>query len=271
MCQLNRRRSFWSVCLLTAGFLWIGPLSANAGDGSWDVELIPYVWMVDIEGDATLRGRTGSVDTDFSDIMDNLEFGFMGRVEAWKDRWGLILDATHLNVGSQFDTRLSTVSANMDAEQTMIDAAVAYRALDHVLDNGNPMTGDVILGGRYQAIKAELDIVTNGPLSDLFPGGTYGPDAEWGEVFVGGRLHWGLTEKLGFAIRGDVGGFGLDSASDSDLTWNFLVGIDYQLKENISLKCGYRMAGIDYTSGEANQFGVDLDYSGAIVGLGFRL
>ena len=271
MCHSNKERPFWAVVLFSVVILCSGPSSANSEDGSWDIEVMPYVWLLDIKGDATLRGRTSPVKVDLDDIVDNLDFGFMGRIEAWKDQWGLMLNVDHLNLGTEFDTSLSTVSADMDVRQTMLDVAVAYRALDGALDNGNPVTGDVYLGGRYQYLKAELDIVTNGPLSDLFSGGTYGPTEQWSEVFVGGRVRWGLTEKLGFGIRGDVGGFGMDSASDSDLTWQLWTGIDYQLKENISLKCAYRWAGIKYHSGGAEQIGFDLDYSGAIIGLGFRM
>ena len=50
----------------------------------WNIDFTPYFWAAELKGDATLRGRTGSVDVSFRDIMDKLDIAFMGRAEAWK-------------------------------------------------------------------------------------------------------------------------------------------------------------------------------------------
>ena len=54
----------------------------------WNIELTPYFWAAELKGDATLRGRTGPVEVGFSDLLDNLDIAFMGRLEAWKGEWG---------------------------------------------------------------------------------------------------------------------------------------------------------------------------------------
>lgn len=55
-----------------------------------------------------------------------------------------------------------------------------------------------------------------------------------------------------------------------NLTWNLLAGIDYKLKENMSLKAGYRILDIDYDSGSGNkEFGLDAQFRGPIIGLTF--
>ena len=54
----------------------------------------------------------------------------------------------------------------------------------------------------------------------------------------------------------------------SNLTWNLLAGIDYKLKDNMSLKAGYRIFDLDYDSGSGtNEFGLDAQFRGPIFGL----
>jgi opacity protein-like surface antigen len=67
-------------------------------------------------------------------------------------------------------------------------------------------------------------------------------------------------------VRADFGGF--DIGEGSNLTWNLLAGIDYQLSENLNLKAGYRIFDVDYDSGSGNsKFGLDAKFRGPILGL----
>ena len=51
---------------------------------NWTFELTPYFWAAELDGDATLRGRTGPAEASFSDLADKLDIAFMGCLEAWK-------------------------------------------------------------------------------------------------------------------------------------------------------------------------------------------
>jgi len=79
-------------------------------------------------------------------------------------------------------------------------------------------------------------------------------------------LKWDIDEKLAAAVRFDFGGFNIGNGSN--LTWNLVAGIDYKLKENMSLKAGYRIFDLDYDSGSGNkEFGIDAQFRGPIFGL----
>jgi hypothetical protein len=65
----------------------------------WNIEFTPYFWAAELDGDATLRGRTGPVEVSFSDLLDNLDIAFMGRLEAWNGKWGLFLDGLYMDLG----------------------------------------------------------------------------------------------------------------------------------------------------------------------------
>ena len=67
-------------------------------------------------------------------------------------------------------------------------------------------------------------------------------------------------------MRGDIGGFGIGSASD--LTWNVLAGFDVKPFKNVSFKLGYRYMNIDYDYGSgADEFGIDGSMYGPWLGM----
>ncbi len=97
-------------------------------------------------------------------------------------------------------------------------------------------------------------------------GRTLGTSEDWVEPFVGGRVIWSLNDKLAINIAGDVGGFGIGSASD--LTWQIKGGVDYKLSKNVTFNAGYRYVELDYSRGSgANEFGIDMRAKGPFVGL----
>ena len=234
----------------------------------WNIEFTPYFWAAELKGDATLRGRTGSVDVGFSDLLDNLDIAFMGRVEAWKGRWGLFFDGLYMDLGSEFTTPRGLVSADIDVKMTMLEFGIGYHLWETQVgkEGSQKLSFDLLGGGRYMNLEGEVDIVVGGPLAGLGLGRTFGRREEWVDPIVGGRLRWDLNDKLAAAVRTDFGGFGIGEGSN--LTWNFLAGIDYKLSQKMSLKAGYRIFDIDYDSGSGNKkFGIDAQFRGPIFGL----
>lgn len=239
----------------------------QVGSEEWEVQFTPYFWVADLEGDATLRGRTGPVDVGFSDIWDNLDFAFMGRVEAWQGKWGLFVDGLYMDLGSEFSTPQGLVSADIDFKMTVLEFGIGHRLWETQVgeETNQKLSFDLLGGGRYMNIEGEVDIIPGGPLG-ILPGRTFGRREEWVDPIVGGRLRWDIDEKLAAGVRFDFGGF--DIGEGSNLTWNLLAGIDYKLKENMSLKAGYRILDLDYDSGSGtNEFGLDVQFRGPFLGL----
>ncbi len=245
--------------------------NALENSNQWNVELTPYFWAAELDGDATLRGRTGSVDASFSDILDNLDIAFMGRLEAWKGEWGLFVDGLYMDLGAEFRTPRGLVSADMDVKMTILEFGLGYHLWQTQVgkEDSQKLSFDLLGGGRYVNLEGELDVRTNGPLSDIIAvGRTFRGRQEWVDPIVGGRLKWDIDEKLAAGVRFDFGGFDIGG---SNLTWNLVAGIDYKLKENMSLKAGYRILDIDYDSGSGNQkFGIDAQFRGPIFGLAIK-
>lgn len=265
------------VTSITVVFISLALLSSLArgqgnqvGSENWEVQLTPYIWAAELDGDATLMGRTGPVEASFRDLLDNLDFAFMGRVEAWQGKWGFFLDGLYMDLGAEFSTPQGLVSTDIDVKMTVLEFGLGHRLLEIPAgqDDNQKLTFDLLGGGRYMNVEGEVDVITNGPLSGLglTVGSTFERREEWIDPFIGGRLRWDIDDKLAAVVSFDLGGF--DIGEGSNLTWNLLTGIDYQLSKNMSLKAGYRILDIDHDSGSGSSAtGLDAQFRGPILGL----
>ncbi len=118
---------------------------------------------------------------------------------------------------------------------------------------------------KFECARQEIELSAVHPV--LGPlGRTLGGDEEWVEMIVGARIKFDVFENLAVGVRGDIGGFGIGSGSD--LTWNVVAGIDWQFRENMSLKIGYRYMEMDYEQHSGSErFGLDAQMKGPIIGL----
>ena len=238
----------------------------------WEIRLMPYVWMPSMASDVTVNGLSGSVDLSFGDILDDyLDFALMGRVEVWKGKWGLTFDGVYFDLGmdDEFKGTSGATSFDLDIDFKfgMADFGLAYRLFEQISVR-NPKSKIIFepYGGlRYAYLKQKadlnIDIICVGP-----PGMTLGKSEDWVEPFIGARIICDLTDKVSLNVRGDVGGFGIGSASR--LTWNFVAGVDYKLSKKVSLDAGYRILDIDYSRGSgSDKFAADAKLEGPVIGM----
>ena len=238
----------------------------------WEIRLMPYVWMPSLDADKTVNGLEGSVDVSFGDILDDyLDFALMGRVEAWKGRWGLTFDGVYFDLGADdsFEGTSGGISFDLDADARlgMADFALSYRLFAQRFGKNcrQKLTFEPYGGLRYAYLKQKVDLnVDIAGVGSI--GENLGKSEDWIEPFVGGRILWELNDKMAINVRGNVGGFGIGSASR--LTWNFATGVDYKLSKKVSLDAGYRILDIDYSRGSgSDKFAADAKLEGPILGM----
>jgi len=233
------------------------------GSDAWKFELTPYFFAPSVDADTTVAGATVPLDLSFGDVLDNFDvFGLSARVEAWKGKWGIIFDGMYVDLDGDFSIQNPPPinSVGVDIEQTMLDFAVSYRLVETP-----KLILDPIVGVRYTKLKQKISLNGNHPI--LGPKGTkLGQSENWYEPFIGAKLAYLLSEKWTLLFRGDVGGFGIGSASD--LTWNLLVGVDFRPWQRASFKCAYRIYNLDYETGSGtNKFGFDGTLQGPMLGV----
>jgi hypothetical protein len=87
----------------------------------------------------------------------------------------------------------------------------------------------------------------------------------WIDPLVGMRVSADLSERVGIVVAGNVGGFGIGSASQ--FSWEALAFLDWRFGESTSFLLGYRGLGVDRRSGNAP---ADIILHGPLLGLLFR-
>jgi len=220
-----------------------GPVHAASDD--WEFMLAPYLWASGIEGDVAVLGQPAEVDQSFSDIVDVLDGGVLLHFEAAHEKWTILSDLVFLDLG----VGLETPSGELDYEQWIVEGAGAYGVRENV---------DFLFGARYIRLDAEL----------RFSGLALNPqrDRSWIDPFVG--LRWAtLGERWGFSLRGDIGGFGVES----DLTWQLRATGTYRFSDRVFLGFGFRVLDHDFEDGAGlSRFVYDLTLSGTEIGVGFN-
>lgn len=211
----------------------------------WKYDAAIYVWGAGIEGEAA---NGAPIDMSFSDILDNLDFTFMGNFGAQKDKWTLRTDVIYLKVGDKPDVYLPPIDAtltNIQLKSWVVTPTVAYS-----ITESEKLDLDVVAGLRYLYMKPTLGI--NG--SDMSDSDSVT------DGIVGLRGQYDMNEKWSMPFQIDVG------AGDSDVTWQAFAGVGYAY-ENFDLIAGYRHMEWDFDTGVPLK---DLSMSGPIIGAKYR-
>lgn len=218
----------------------------NPSGGKWTVDLTPYLWAAGVDSEIEIGPLKGETDSDFSDILDSLEGAIMLHLEVGRERYGFFSDLMYMKLNVDADRRL--LDLELDLELLMLEAGGYYRF-------GSPKRSlDLLAGARLIAIDTELE---------LTPGPDASKNVDWVDPIVGARLIGSLSEKWSYSLRGDVGGFGVGS----DITWNAIALLRYDLTKRSELVFGYRYLYIDYDSG---RFELRTSFHGPIMGVNIR-
>jgi len=223
----------------------------------WSFRFTPYLWMAGLGGDIGVRGLPPvNVDASFSDIFKNIDWipppvMFAGEVRY--DRFGFMTDFIYLGLESEGASPgplplTYEVKANID----IWTFAGSYRAFQNDI-----VTLDLLAGGRLWNVGVDLTVA--GPNNAVPLSGS----KTWVDPIIGvaGRVNLGS----GFALHaeGDVGGFGVSS----DIDWQAVGALQYQVSDSVALEAGYRYLAVDYKSGGSV---FDVSLSGPIIGATFR-
>lgn len=248
-----------------SGFSFPAAQAVASSHDSWQFEFTPYLFGSSLSGTTGVNNVTADVDVSFSDILKNLDSGFMAMFEARKGPWGFGFDGVYFRLKDQKTSSwqgpggIGSATGELDATMTeqIYGLSVGYRLMD-------ARTKVDLLGiARYTQLDTDLNLVTTtGP---LLPGGTRNLSASesWWDPVIGVRVLVPFAERWSLVGYADIGGFGVGS----DITYQVIAGVNWQFPETLSLKLGYRYFYQDYQN---NGFVWDMAAHGMYAGVGFR-
>lgn len=235
-----------ALCLLT------GTTGAALAEDPGETKVIVtgYLFGSAIEGrvSSTPALPPANIDLSFSDILEDLDFGFMTAVEVRKGRLGFVGDLmySHVSPSATVPGPLP-LSGTLDQKSLTLQGNILYR-----LQETDALSLDLGAGLRYWNIK-NVGTVSPGPIG-------FSHRETWVDPVVVARMTARLDGPWSVTLAGDVGG----SGAGSDLTWQLLGTINYQKNDRFTFRVGYRVLSVDYDRGG---FVYDVTMQGPVIGV----
>jgi len=263
------------LSLVLAGLAPSGALAQSQSD-EWQWRGTIYGWFPGVNGTANLpTGGSTNVETDISDILDALDFTFMGTLEARKGRWGGLVDLIYLDLSnSKSGSRSFNFSGpsgviNIPADASL-NASVGLKSWVWTLAGTytvveKPGYEMLLLGGaRYLKVDINLDWQATGnvgPLPPLVRAGNASAKPDYWDAIIGvrGRADLGQS-KWYIPYYFDIG------KGNSDRTWQAAAGIGYRFNWG-ELTAVYRYLDYKFKAGEPMQ---DIAFGGPAIGASWR-
>lgn len=226
-----------------------------AQESGWEYSATMYGWFTGLSSTVGTPAGTVKTELDFSDVLEDLDMALMGTFEARNNRWALIGDLIYSDLSSSSATPGPVFnSVEVDTTMTLVSGYAAYRVLDTA-----EAAVDIAGGLRWYDIDIDVAL-TGGPV----PGNSSFGD-NWVDPVVAARLTVPIANDWFASGFVDVGGFGIDGASD--LSWQVLASVGYNFNDTWSARFGYRYMFIDKTIGGSN---VELELYGPMIGVTAR-
>ena len=230
-----------------------------AAPSPWSFRVSPYLWIAGINGKVGVRSNipAANVDVGFSDIFKALDWfppPVMLGGEVRYGRFGFVSDFIYLGLEDSSGVTRGPISAKVDAHLNF--AIWTFGGSYRVIDN-DPVTLDLLAGGRFWGLDGKSTLtgpvaVRKGSGSDI-----------WIDPIIGISGRVGLGSGFALQAEADVGGFGLVS----DIDWQVLGTLQYQVSDSFTMDAGYRYLAVDYKNGG---FLLDAALSGPIIGGSIR-
>lgn len=273
------RMAIFAGRLATAlvGLAWsFIPLAAHAQTDadSWQWRASIYAWLPSLSGDTRFPSGEGgpSIDVDADTVLSQLEFTFMGTVQARKSEWGIVSDLVYASLGgSESNVRDFTLGgAGVPAELTLgatldMNSWVWTLGGTYAVHETEQAIAELVFGVRMLDLEQTLDWSFTGDIGGhALPGRSGTSVAEgtnWdaiigakGQAFLGSGQRWFLPWYL------DAG------TGDSDFTWQAMAGVGYQFDWGATV-LSWRHLDYEFESDATIE---NLSFSGVLLGVTFR-
>lgn len=253
------------VAMLCLMVFWGSPVLAQTNSSEsrdqWQYAGAMYLWGADIGGH-TIGGS--EVEVGFSDLVENLEMGFMGAFAAKKNDWSFLADVIYLDLGVDSTADLSiplgpiqvpvTTATELDLEGWVMQFAGGYSLYSEGKSNL-----DLIGGVRYLDLDMNLFL----ELQSLGPGQsrTIAEAITAWDGIIGLKGKASLGERWFLPYYVDVG------AGDSELTLQAAAGIGFQAGQIWEVALVYRHVEWDLDSTRVID---DINFGGPTLGVIWR-
>jgi hypothetical protein len=229
----------------------MAPEPTVEAEAGWTFSVTPYFWAAGLSGETSQFGLpVVELDTDFSDILENLDFAAMAIVEARHDRYSIFGDLIYSKLSAGTETPRGIVATSVDVSS---ETFASLLGAGYAVFDGEAGRFEIVGGVRVWSV--ETDISFNGGILD---GVSVSDGAAWVDGLAGVRGTYAFTPEIYLT------GWGLVGAGGADLDWDVAAVLGYRFSNRFSAVAGYRALGVDYSD---DGFVFDVVQQGPIFGL----
>lgn len=245
------------VLALAGITFFLSPSAVIAQDSTdssekWEFTVAPYILFPNMRGETTIRSLTVDVNANTSDIFSRLDFGAMLYAEMSNNKWAITFDMLYMSLSDQGILPLTQRQATVNMKQYAVEL-VGLRRLARWVELG--------IGGRLNVVEGGLII----PPGDNLPGRDLGQTETWFDPLIAYRFTLPNDSKWNFAVRGDIGGFGIGSK----FSWQIYPVVGYRFSRLFELVIAFRALGMDYVNSDES-FKMDKVLFGPEIGFLFH-
>lgn len=227
---------------------------ASAQDNAWSYKAIIYAWIpafdtsFETERFGTIEGSQSS-----NDVLGDLNFAFMGLIEAQRGRFSLIGDLLYASVSMDADRPRGFVfdESVVKTNVTAISGYGLYR-----VSTDPQVAFDLGVGFRAFSVDATASLLGNNRETI-----SIGGDTSWVDPLVAARLIVPFGEKWSGTLFADIGGAG------SSETWQAIASVNYALSDRWTMNAGYRTMSIEKDIGEVP---TTIKLNGPVIGFSYN-
>lgn len=220
----------------------------------WQFMIEPYFWATGIDG-STANGADFTIH--FDDLLNDLEFAFMGVVGVKKGKWSFMVDTFYADIKDTKDSSItelnSTVNFQTEVEVKtwIVTPVIGFNLID--CERGKL---DVVAGVRY--LDVEIDVHVNSDRARARNPEFSGSNDFWDGI-VGLKSEITLYEQLYMPLYLDIG------TGESDFTWQVAAGLGYRFSA-CDVIAGYRYLSWEFDDSSSVN---DMNLSGPYLGVKF--
>lgn len=229
---------------------------ASAQDSAWTYKATVYAWIPGFDTSfETDRFGTVEGNKTSNDVLGDLNFAFMGAIEAQTGRFSLIGDLIYASISMDADTPKG-VLFNEGVIKTNVTAVSGYGL--YRVNTDPQLAFDLGVGFRAFSVDATASLLAT-DRETISVGG----DGSWVDPLLAARLIVPFNEKWSGTLLGDVGGTG---SSD---TWQGIATVNYEMSDRWTMNAGYRYMSIEKDLGDA-EVPTTISLSGPLIGVSYN-
>lgn len=221
----------------------------GASEPGFHIGITPYLWFSGINGTIGAHGHQASVHASASDVLDNLDIGFMIQAEPRYNRFVFPVDVMWVRLsntkGLPFEQGFFSAKATVTS--TIVTQKIGYRLVDK-----QRFKVDVLFGYRVWNLTSNLTLQPISPLGGLSQG------SSWVDCVSGANFEIGLSRRAFVRIFGDAGG------ATARLDYQVGGALGLRVARKWTVEAGYRYLAVDY--GSPSNFLYNVAMSGVVIG-----